>query len=180
MPVTGRLFIYGPAQAQIFNNCPRSEIKGLLYKFNKLTFRNFTGAKGISVYRNWVGYSYGIGQLNFTFICQSSSNDILGLDKDIVKSKVDKLKQEKLMIESRLYELRLKNYDWLDESKIRAYILKSKKDLLSNDQILKRKVVETFVDKIKVYPDRIDLNFKVYMVTSPLLERGIVGYSTIK
>jgi len=44
-----------------------------------------------------------------------------------------------------------------------------------NDNTLKRKVIETFVDKIKIYPDRIDLNFKVCMTTNPSLERGKIG-----
>lgn len=95
------------------------------------------------------------------------------LDKDIVKNKMDKLKQEKDLIESKLYELQVKSYDWLNEDKVTKYILKFKQDLISNDDNLKRKVIETFVDKIKICPDRIDLNFKICMTTNSQMERGL-------
>ena len=97
------------------------------------------------------------------------------LDKDIVKSKMNKLKEEKSLIESRMEELQIQNYDWLDAEKVTKYILKFKENLLSNDNTLKRKVVETFVDNIKIYPDRIDLNFKICMTTNPKVERDING-----
>ena len=88
---------------------------------------------------------------------------------------MDKLKQEKSSIESSLYELKAKNYDWLDKNMVTKYILNFKQDLISDDDKLKRKVIETFVDKIKIYPERIDLNFKICMTTNPSLERGNNG-----
>lgn len=97
------------------------------------------------------------------------------LDSNTVKSKMSTLKEEKLALEEKASRLQFKSYDWLDEEKVERYILKSKQDLLSNDDKLKRKVIETFVDKIKIYPDRIDLTFKICMTTNSQVERGLNG-----
>ncbi|KNY28993.1 hypothetical protein [Pseudobacteroides cellulosolvens] len=51
------------------------------------------------------------------------------LDKNIVKTKMETLKEEKAKLESRSIELDIKTYEWLDEDKITKYILKSKEDL---------------------------------------------------
>jgi hypothetical protein len=56
-------------------------------------------------------------------------------------------KTRKAPIELKLYELQVKNYDWLDKKKATKYTLKFKQDLIYDNDILKRKVIETFVDK---------------------------------
>jgi site-specific DNA recombinase len=96
-------------------------------------------------------------------------------DKSIIKDKMDKLKHEKAQLESRLHEIQFKSYDWVDEDKIYQFLMRSKENLLSGDNLLKRKVNETFIDKIKIYPNRIDSNIKVAMLSSPDTERGKTG-----
>lgn len=97
------------------------------------------------------------------------------LDNNMVKQKMDNLKQEKAQLEFQLHKLQFDSYDWVDENKVYDFLMKSKENLLSEDNLLKRKVIETFVDKIKVYPNRIDSNLKVSMLPNPDADRGIVG-----
>lgn len=72
-------------------------------------------------------------------------------------------KAEKIQCESRLNELKLKEYSWINEEKVADYLRICRESLLSVDPKSQRKIIETFVDKIIIYPDRIDLSLKVDM-----------------
>ena len=95
------------------------------------------------------------------------------IDKDMAKDRNDSLKLEKQQIELRLAELNAQNYDFVDKDKLYQYILSYRENLLSDDPLLKRKTVETFVENIKVYPDRINLILKIKVSDSMVEIRGI-------
>lgn len=54
-----------------------------------------------------------------------------------------------------------KNFNWVDEDTIKKFLLGSRDMLEQDDPLLKRKVVELFVSKIIIYPDYIDVDYKV-------------------
>lgn len=84
-------------------------------------------------------------------------------DKEMIDKRMKAYKAEKIQCESRLSELKLKEYSWINEEKVADYLRICREALLSGDPKAQRKIIETFVDKIIIYPDRIDLSLKVDM-----------------
>jgi len=94
-------------------------------------------------------------------------------DKELISRRMKTYKEEMLQCENRVAELKATEYSWLDSEKIINYLKYCREALLSEDPKAKRKIIETFVDKIIIYPDRIDLSLKVDMKFET--ERGKVG-----
>lgn len=83
------------------------------------------------------------------------------IPKDILSQKTNELKKQLDDINERLEFIEHQDYSWLNEKKIKLFLEASRADLESDDPLTQRKVIETFVDKIKIYPDRIDCRFKI-------------------
>lgn len=81
------------------------------------------------------------------------------IDKTLLASKTNELKLELQLQKEKLIFLETKDFSWTDESKIKLYLQHSKENLESEDKLRKRKVIEIFVDTIKIYSDRIETDF---------------------
>jgi site-specific DNA recombinase len=84
-------------------------------------------------------------------------------DKEFTKQRMSQYKLESSQYQQRLSELSSTDYSWVNRENIAAYIQKSKEILLTGEPQEKRKVIETYVDKVIIYPDRIDIEFKINM-----------------
>ncbi|MBZ9689828.1 zinc ribbon domain-containing protein [Clostridium estertheticum] len=79
----------------------------------------------------------------------------------LLAKKTNELEIELNTILQKQSELDNKDYSWLDENKIKKFLLASMENLEVEDPEVKRKVIETFVHRIIIYVDRIDVIFKV-------------------
>lgn len=91
----------------------------------------------------------------------------------MIDKRMKAYKAEKIQCESRLSELKLKEYSWINEEKVADYLRICREALLSGDPKAQRKIIETFVDKIIIYPDRIDTSLKINIKFET--ERGKAG-----
>jgi len=94
-------------------------------------------------------------------------------DKELISRRMKTYKEEMIQCENRLAELKAAEYSWLNSEKIINYLKHCRESLLSDDPNAKRKIIETFVDKIIIYPDRIDTSLKINIKFET--ERGKVG-----
>ncbi|ADL07220.1 hypothetical protein [Thermosediminibacter oceani] len=78
-----------------------------------------------------------------------------------------------IQCDNRLAELKAAKYSWLDSEKIINYLKHCKESPLSDNPKAKRKIIETFVDKIIIHPDRIDTSLKINIKFET--ERGNLG-----
>ena len=83
------------------------------------------------------------------------------ISKTLLAKKTNELELQLNDIVHKKSELENKDYSWLDENKIKKFLLASKESLKAEDPEVKRKVIETFVHKILIYTDRIDVTYKV-------------------
>lgn len=83
------------------------------------------------------------------------------ISKDLLAKKTNELEVQLNDIVQKQSELKNKDYSWLDEIKIKKFLLSSMENLENEDSEVKRKVIETFVHKIIISVDRIDVTYKV-------------------
>ncbi|MCB2354710.1 recombinase family protein [Clostridium estertheticum] len=83
------------------------------------------------------------------------------ISKTLLAKKTNELEIELNNILQNQSELANKDYSWLDEKKIKKFLLASMENLEDEDSEVKRRVIETFSHKIIIYVDRIDVIFKV-------------------
>ncbi len=83
------------------------------------------------------------------------------ISRIILAEKTNELEIQLNTILQKQAELANKDYSWLDENKIKKFLLASMENLEVEDPEVKRKVIETFVHRIIIYVDRIDVTFKV-------------------
>jgi site-specific DNA recombinase len=83
------------------------------------------------------------------------------MSKDLLARKTNELEVQLKEVLNKKEHLSRKDYSWLDEGKIKKFLLASMENLESEDPDAKRKVIETFVHKIVIYVDRIDVTYKV-------------------
>ena len=83
------------------------------------------------------------------------------ISKTLLAKKTNELEIHLNRIVRKQSELESKDYSWLDEKRIKKFLLASMENLEVEDPEVKRKVIETFVHKIIIYVDRIDVTFKV-------------------
>lgn len=84
------------------------------------------------------------------------------IDKNLFAHRTNELKAQLEEVENRIAEVESKNFDWLTEKVVRTYLLNLKENLANIDNLDPlelRKVIETYVDEIIIYPDEI----KVYL-----------------
>src|SRR6266571_6555250 len=70
-------FIDRPAQIELFDNFARRQWKMFANEIGKFSFADAATATRIDIDRDRIGYSDGIRELHFTFVCQSGSDDVL-------------------------------------------------------------------------------------------------------
>jgi hypothetical protein len=85
------------------------------------------------------------------------------ITKSMFEEKSEEITKELKEIKSKLVQIQYQDYNWIDEEKIQGYLLASKMWLMSDDVELQRKVIDVFVDKIYIYPDRIELYLNTEM-----------------
>lgn len=83
------------------------------------------------------------------------------ISKDLLAKKTNELEIQLKDIQKNQQNLIKKDYSWLDESKIKKFLLASMDCLESEDPEGKKKVIENFVYKILVYAGHIDITYKV-------------------
>lgn len=82
------------------------------------------------------------------------------IDKETVSIKIDQLKTELNNYKERLAALDEVDKSWVDRKKIVKFLNASKENLMSDDLKVKRKIIETFVEKVVIYSDRIEVTYK--------------------
>ena len=92
------------------------------------------------------------------------------IEKTDLSLQLEELNSTKLINEQRLAEIGRKSYSWVNEKTITAMLMQAKKDLHDQDVMVQRKAVEAFVREVRIFPERIDIDFNV----SPNV-RGKVG-----
>lgn len=83
------------------------------------------------------------------------------ISKEQSAEKINELDEQLKDIKNRIEFIEQYDYSWVDKEKIITYLKVSKSNIESGKPSLQRKVIEVFVDKIKIYPDRIDSRFKI-------------------
>lgn len=83
------------------------------------------------------------------------------ISKDLLARKTNELEAQLKDVQANKASLERKDYSWLNEAKIKKFLLASMENLDTEDPEVKRKVIETFVYKIIVYVDHIDVTYKV-------------------
>ncbi|MDI6601120.1 MAG: hypothetical protein QME46_04990 [Thermoanaerobacteraceae bacterium] len=64
------------------------------------------------------------------------------------------------------------DYSWVTEETIINYFQKSKEILLTGEPEKKRDVIKNFVDRIIIYPDKINIVFKINLMDSDKVGGG--------
>ena len=76
--------------------------------------------------------------------------------------KLAELEQQKLEIQTRLKEMdSLPDTSFITEKKIKQYLLKDKEMLEAGDPHKIKQILPTYINKIIVYPDRIEAHFRL-------------------
>ena len=83
------------------------------------------------------------------------------ISKTLLAKKTNELELQLNTITQKQSELENKDYSWLNKNKIKKFLLASMGNLENEDPKAKRKVLETFVHKIIIYVDRIEVTYKV-------------------
>ncbi|MCB2360131.1 hypothetical protein [Clostridium estertheticum] len=83
------------------------------------------------------------------------------ISKTLLAKKTNELEIQLNNILQKQLELESKDYSWLDEKKIKKFLLSSMETLEVEDPEGKKKVIESFVHRITIYVDRIDITYKV-------------------
>lgn len=82
-------------------------------------------------------------------------------DKRILDDKSNKLKKEAEHINTRLLELNVSDFEELDHKRIQSYLLDMRDKLNDADDIVKRSIIDGFIDKIIIYPDEVKVIYKI-------------------
>ncbi|MDI3478550.1 MAG: site-specific recombinase, partial [Thermoanaerobacterium sp.] len=77
-------------------------------------------------------------------------------------AKLTELEQQKAGVETRIKELEMKpDISIITEDKIKEYLIKDKEVLVAGDQRKIKAILPTYINKIIVFPDRVEANFKL-------------------
>ncbi len=97
------------------------------------------------------------------------------INSSLISEKINTLNEELNICLNKINELNNVNMDWINKEKIRAFLIHSK-DTLENteDDMIKQKIVNTFLDKIVISNDNIEVLFKIKITTSKT-ESGNIG-----
>lgn len=87
-----------------------------------------------------------------------------GLYNPTMKETLTKLEEQKAYIQSRLYEIERHEDITLTKEMIQAYLEKDKQAILSGDLQACKKVLPTYVEKVLVYDDHVDVILKLDIV----------------
>jgi len=83
------------------------------------------------------------------------------ISKPLLAKKTNELELQLNAIVQKQYQLENKDYSWLNEKKIKKFLLASMENLEDEDPEVKRKVIETFVHRVIIYADHIVVTYKV-------------------
>ena len=83
------------------------------------------------------------------------------IDKNDFSQKIKPIEDELAILRSRKAEMEIHDYSWVSKEKIMLYLYAMKENLNSGEHDKQRKVIETFVEKIIIYNDRIEAFFKI-------------------
>lgn len=102
------------------------------------------------------------------------------VEKHLLKEKSKKLGDLKLLYEKQLRELESKTVIHFSEEMFREYMLKQRSNLINGTEQEKRKVLDTFLHKIFVYPDKFEIKCLVKTIDKMVEINHTVPYQWIK
>ena len=83
------------------------------------------------------------------------------MSKDAYAKKAKEWESTLRDLNTEIIDMEDKNFDWIDEDKIKKFLLGSRDLLEQDDPVLKRKVIDLFVSKIVIYPNHVDVDYKI-------------------
>ncbi len=86
-----------------------------------------------------------------------------GIDKEILKQKVNDLKAQLDIVQQQINELLTKDYSWITKEYVREYLNVLENYFESEDMTLKRKVIEIFIEEIIINENDLEVKLKVDM-----------------
>lgn len=96
------------------------------------------------------------------------------INSSIINEKINSLNVEFNSCMNKIQDLQHKDMSWISKDKIRDFLIYSKKALDNGDDITKQKIISTFLDKVLISKDNIEIKFKIDF-TTPQTESGKVG-----
>ena len=96
------------------------------------------------------------------------------INKETIHKKINDLQEELNTYIEKIDKLKTSNIDWIDNKKIKLFLIHSRNSLNSEDNDVKRKVIETFVNKIIIQNNKINVIFKIDFYSTNM-ESGKVG-----
>lgn len=97
------------------------------------------------------------------------------INKDTVYKKINDLQSELNICIDKIEQLKENDLNWVDGKKIKLFLIHSKNSLEDADNLVKRKVIETFVDKIIIQDSKISVTFKIDIYPTKKVESGKFG-----
>lgn len=96
------------------------------------------------------------------------------INSSIINEKINFLNVEFNSCVNKIQDLQHKDMSWISKDKIKVFLIYSKNALDNGDDIEKQKIMSTFLDKVLISKDNIEINFKIDF-TTPQMESGKVG-----
>ncbi|HEX9061375.1 MAG TPA: recombinase family protein, partial [Clostridia bacterium] len=82
------------------------------------------------------------------------------INTDLLSKQTNKLKEEQDRLKKQLINMDDTDYSWITMECAKEYLTKQKNNLESDDPKLQKAVIDLFLDKIVIYPDRFEGEFK--------------------